>query len=425
MIKDMINELEKKGEIIDIFPENVTWLENYSILNRTTSKQLLISATKMTHHPDNDLINYIKEGVRIITKRINDTILCRDNDFNDKDNLTHYYVERVHGQRFKENFLAINRTFEAFGPNSNKEYEFHSFLKLEETEEEVEDCLEAVFISYLEERIRIKLFKSQAPVSLEEELDSLKRMGDKQFIMQISELFTLADNYLVYRIAQKKNTELETENRKNRKIIKSQEKELDACNKKIKELNNEIEQYKKKNALNIIKLSANEDYYNQLYAGEKSEYKAKIKDLNSRIYNLEKENRLLSQQLENKDDVKQEVDNNHLDFEEAEVNNEGDDTLDNFLYLDKKLCFIFNQWNDKHNEILREFPNASVKTTHKAISSDVDLVIAMTTNMSHHLYYGVRSVCEKKDIPLIHCNNTNITKIKQTINDYYKNKEEK
>ena len=87
--------------------------------------------------------------------------------------------------------------------------------------------------------------------------------------------------------------------------------------------------------------------------------------------------------------------------------------------LDAKYLFVLSEDATFKNVISKTFKNATFASDNSVINpSKVDMVIVITTHISHSIYYGVKKQCKNKNIPLLHCEFSNIELIKDIIWNY-------
>lgn len=84
------------------------------------------------------------------------------------------------------------------------------------------------------------------------------------------------------------------------------------------------------------------------------------------------------------------------------------------LDLDGKYLFIADEGRANIvNNIIETFPNSTVSQDNFNLSAEtVDMVVILSSLIDHPTYHNIKNQCKVKNIPLIHCSNTNIDIIK-------------
>ena len=82
----------------------------------------------------------------------------------------------------------------------------------------------------------------------------------------------------------------------------------------------------------------------------------------------------------------------------------------------RKYTFVMSPWPLFEGQLKEVFPNATIVSKMEIISKETsDLVIFMTSHMSHKFYKGIKNQCRDEQIPYLHFNSTNIKKLKKEI----------
>ena len=90
--------------------------------------------------------------------------------------------------------------------------------------------------------------------------------------------------------------------------------------------------------------------------------------------------------------------------------------------LNKRYLFLAHERAGFRQNIQETFPNAQFKVaSHDPMPSNIDMVIMITSHITHQLYYSMKSKCENSNIPFIHCPNTNVDLIIDAISKYINN----
>jgi hypothetical protein len=86
---------------------------------------------------------------------------------------------------------------------------------------------------------------------------------------------------------------------------------------------------------------------------------------------------------------------------------------------DGKYLFIAHEKASFKNNILEMFPNAIFATSNENVHAEsVDMVVIITSHITHPVYYGMKQQCKEKNIPFVHCPFTNTELIKGCMIDY-------
>lgn len=187
--------------------------------------------------------------------------------------------------------------------------------------------------------------------------------------------------------------------------IERLQKENNSLNQEIEKLNNII-QTKENDIKNLnTKLSTINEKNNEY-----------IDILLSNIRKLERQNTKIKGKYERLlDKYKALKENSINDVEDIE-----NDIVQEFNELDLNGKYLFIAYNDItfQNTILQTFTNATFSDTNANInSSSTDMVIVLTAHIDHSVYYGIKEQCKTKNIPLIHCNFSNVELIKELMFD--------
>lgn len=102
----------------------------------------------------------------------------------------------------------------------------------------------------------------------------------------------------------------------------------------------------------------------------------------------------------------------------ADVKNEDDIEAIKELDPNGKYLFIAHEKASFQNNILEVFPNAVFATSNKNVhAGSVDMVVIITSHITHPVYYGMKQQCKEKNIPFVHCPFTNTELIKGCMMD--------
>ena len=83
-----------------------------------------------------------------------------------------------------------------------------------------------------------------------------------------------------------------------------------------------------------------------------------------------------------------------------------------------KYLFIAHEKASFQNNVLEMFPNAVFATSNENVhAGSVDMVVIITSHITHPVYYGMKQQCKEKNIPFVHCPFTNVELIKGCMMD--------
>ena len=130
-------------------------------------------------------------------------------------------------------------------------------------------------------------------------------------------------------------------------------------------------------------------------------------------YELLKENEKLREKIE--------------EMNEGEMREETRESEDKTLPLDvreinyinltsKKLVFIISERCTFLNELQSAFSNAKITFKNYARSIEkADVVVVFTQYVNHTTYYDVKEICRLSGTKLLHCNHSNIEKVRELL----------
>ena len=84
--------------------------------------------------------------------------------------------------------------------------------------------------------------------------------------------------------------------------------------------------------------------------------------------------------------------------------------------INEKLLFIISERCTFLHELQDAFPTA--KITFKNYENTIhkyDVVVVFTPYVNHTTYYEVKEICKRTNTRMLHCNHSNIERIKETI----------
>ena len=127
---------------------------------------------------------------------------------------------------------------------------------------------------------------------------------------------------------------------------------------------------------------------------------------------VEKYNRLKNQTNKSNNITNNNVENN-------ETTNE--DVVD--VDINGKYLFVIGNGATFKGIIKDAFPNADFMNDNCSINKGVyDMVIIITSHIDHSTYFAMRDQCKNKGIPCIHCDYSNVDRIKNTMFDFLNRK---
>jgi len=134
-------------------------------------------------------------------------------------------------------------------------------------------------------------------------------------------------------------------------------------------------------------------------------------ELRNENYQLNKENEKLRKEIEKLKEINKEQSSKIC--EKVEEENEEINTVN---LEELKLLFIISDRCTFLNELQTTFPNAKITfKNYEAMIPNVDYVVVFTSYLNHPTYYGIKELCKQMNIKLIHCNHSNMDKIKEII----------
>lgn len=188
--------------------------------------------------------------------------------------------------------------------------------------------------------------------------------------------------------------------------------EYTAVKNKNEELNTELIKYK------MILENFNEELKNTKAKNKQimNEYTAELRNEN---YQLHKETEKLKKEIEKLKEINKENSSKIYEkIEDEEILQSNTSISDkNKINLNQlNLLFIISDDCTFLNELQTAFPNAKITfKNYEAIISKADYVVIFTSYINHPTYYGVKEICKQTNTKLIHCTNSNLEKIKETI----------
>lgn len=104
------------------------------------------------------------------------------------------------------------------------------------------------------------------------------------------------------------------------------------------------------------------------------------------------------------------------DTSESQPETNPSDTKEIKIDFNKQYIFACLDQTNFQQNLKEVFPNASFITSPRdPLPAKYDAVIAITSYIRHELYFHLKTRCESRGIPFIHCQNTNINLIIETI----------
>lgn len=192
-------------------------------------------------------------------------------------------------------------------------------------------------------------------------------------------------------------------------------------NDEIKELKNTINQ----KVQDYEKLEESAKSYSQRVSALEKQLESKDKIKEDAVKNLTTENKLLESEnikLKHRVAELEELLRSNSDDNEEEkksTNGNSNNDIDNIDY-NAKYVFVMHENKDYAKAIKKVFPNAVFYDDNAELSSNIYMVISITSYVSHVTYNYFKKQCELKNIPFLHCIHTNIEIIKQLIADNIK-----
>lgn len=146
----------------------------------------------------------------------------------------------------------------------------------------------------------------------------------------------------------------------------------------------------------------------------KSEMKAKQEKYESKLTEKDQKIRSLEQKMKS---ITEKYDRLKSSFSEESYEEETEQQISpNDCDVTKKYKFIMSPWPLVEGQLKDNFPNMTVVPGMEVIMKETtDLVIFMTSHMSHKFYKGIKNQCQDKEIPYIHFKSTNMDKLKIAI----------
>ena len=157
---------------------------------------------------------------------------------------------------------------------------------------------------------------------------------------------------------------------------------------------------------------------------------SKIKEQEETIKRLQAELRKKDGELLKAEDKYRDISEKYKGLKEQTEGKKEDrktvNEIDFELDRNGRYVFAMDDWANMKNSILKRFPNASFANETTFINAETtDLCVVLTSVMSHHLYYAIRSKCEGANIAHIHCNSTNLDIIEKEMAKKLKKMQEK
>ena len=89
--------------------------------------------------------------------------------------------------------------------------------------------------------------------------------------------------------------------------------------------------------------------------------------------------------------------------------------------VNKRYLFVMDANPYGKEQILVAFPNSKIVGTYVEFNqSSVDMVICITSRVKHSVYNSTKDYCKSKDVPFVHCMQTNPEMIKRAIVEFEK-----